>query len=51
MNTEGEIAEAPVGSVMRRTAGLSNKAVRGYMNAVRIVKTIRGYLTLVWLPI
>ena len=33
MNTEGEIAEAPVGSVMRRTAGLTNKAVRGYMNA------------------
>ena len=33
MNTEGEIAEAPVGSVMRRTAGLSNKAVRGYRNA------------------
>lgn len=33
MNTEGEVAEAPVGSVMRRTAGLSNKAVRGYRNA------------------
>ncbi len=29
MNTEGQVAEAPVGSVMRRTAGLSNKAVRG----------------------
>lgn len=33
INTEGEVAQAPVGSVMRRTAGLSNKAVRGYKNA------------------
>lgn len=33
INTDGDVAEASVGSVMRRTAGITNKAVRGYKNA------------------
>ena len=32
INTDGEVATAPVGSVMRRKAGLEGKAVRGFKN-------------------
>ena len=32
INTDGEVATAPVGSVMRRTAGQAGKAVRGFKN-------------------
>ena len=32
INTDGEVATAPVGSVMRRTAGTAGKAVRGFKN-------------------
>jgi hypothetical protein len=32
INTDGEVATAPVGSVMRKKAGLEGKAVRGFKN-------------------
>jgi nitric oxide reductase NorQ protein len=33
MNTDAEIVNVPVGSVMRRQAGTSGKAIRGYKNS------------------